>query len=62
MAATLTTADTLGRDDRVIREDDPMPYLVDRVEDTETTVTVTYSNGDTLTYPKNQPVIVLDRD
>jgi len=61
MKASITTADSLTRNDRVIREDDPFPYLVDRVEEEADTVTITYSNGDQVTYPKHQPVIVAGR-
>lgn len=61
--ATIATADSLTRSDRVIREHDPFPFLVDRVEDLGTdTVIVTYSNGDKVAYQKRQPVIVVDRD
>lgn len=59
---SITTADSLARNDRVIREDDPFPYLVDRVEGQADTVTVTYSNGDEVTYSKTHPVIVVGRD
>jgi hypothetical protein len=59
----IDTADSLTRNDRVIREHDPFPFLVDQVEDLGTdTVIVTYSNGDKVTYLKRQPVIVVDRD
>jgi hypothetical protein len=60
--ATITTAESLTRNDRVIREDDPFPYLVDRVEEQADSVVVTYSSGDEVTYPKGQPVIVEERD
>lgn len=60
--ASIVTADSLTRDDRVIREDDPFPYLVDRVEEQADAVVVSYSNGDKVTYPKRQPVIVVSRD
>lgn len=60
--ATIATADSLARNDRVIREGDPFPYLVDRVEDRADAVVVTYSSGDEVTYPKRQPVIVVGRD
>ncbi|MFE9448304.1 hypothetical protein [Streptomyces sp. NPDC006739] len=59
---SIATADSLTRNDRVIREGDPFPYLVDRVEDQADTVVVTYSSGDKVTYPKRQPVIVVGRD
>ncbi|ANJ12142.1 hypothetical protein AB0C39_23025 [Streptomyces parvulus] len=59
---SITTADSLTRNDRVIREDDPFPYLVDGVEDREDAVVVTYSSGDKVTYAKRQPVIVVGRD
>ncbi|MFF4552728.1 hypothetical protein [Streptomyces sp. NPDC001422] len=60
--ASIITADNLVRDDRVIREDDPFPYLVDRVEEQAEAVVVSYSSGDKVTYPKLQPVIVVSRD
>jgi hypothetical protein len=59
---SIATADSLIRNDRVIREDDPFPYLVDRVEDQADTVVVTYSSGDKVTYSKRHPVIVVGRD
>lgn len=59
---SLATADSLTRNDRVIREGDPFPYLVDRVEEHADMVVVTYSSGDKVTYPKRQPVIVVGRD
>ncbi|OQQ12944.1 hypothetical protein B0675_39660 [Streptomyces sp. M41(2017)] len=59
---SIATADSLTRNDRVIREDDPLPYLVDRVEDQAQMVIVTYSSGEKVTYPKRQPVIVVGRD
>lgn len=60
--ASSVSADSLMRNDRVIREDDPFPYLVDRVEDQADTVVVTYSNGDKVTYQKDQQVTVIGRD
>ncbi|MEV0115866.1 hypothetical protein AB0H77_21895 [Streptomyces sp. NPDC050844] len=60
--ASIATADSLVRNDRVIREDDPFPYLVDRVEEQADAVVVSYSSGDEVTYPKRQPVIVVSRD
>ncbi|MEV4042781.1 hypothetical protein [Streptomyces sp. NPDC049744] len=54
-------ADLLTRNDRVVRNADELPYLVDAVEDMPNgKVHVTYSSGDIVEYAAGEEVAVLD--
>lgn len=53
-------ASELGRNDRVLRDGDPLPYLVDRVTITpDDEVEVAYSSGDVVIYAPTQTVLVV---
>ncbi|MFD6781300.1 hypothetical protein ACWGSE_26565 [Streptomyces diastaticus] len=54
------TADSLGRNDRVV-VDDGLPYLVDKVsEATDGGVLVQFSSGDTAHYAAEDEVRIVD--
>ncbi|MFD8335512.1 hypothetical protein ACFV42_23060 [Streptomyces solisilvae] len=54
-------ANTLGRNDRVVINDDELPYLVDEVSDLPNgRVRVAYSSGDVIEYAGTDELTVLD--
>lgn len=57
----VTLAGDLHRNSRVMREEDHMPYLVDRVYvDQSKAIQVTFSSGDVVVYPsKDHPVVTI---
>ncbi|MFJ3365833.1 hypothetical protein [Streptomyces anthocyanicus] len=58
---TTIPADSLTRNDRVVVNDDELPYLVDKVMDTsDGGVRVTYSSGDTVEYAAGDEVAIID--
>lgn len=57
---TITAAENLARNSRVILDMDEMPYLVDSVAPgmRPDTLMVTFSSGDIRTYAPREPVVI----
>jgi len=60
---TIQRASELERNSRVVREDDMLPHLVNRVEVLPNgAVEVAYSSGDTVVYAAAHPLVTIESE